>query len=199
MAIGKMITALWLVRFSTNPLTCLVSILKRPFAYGQSCSSKPQATSKPSKREKNSSKKTEGRNRTETGGISSPDDANQNEPRTTNEPSATNPNPNLRSRPQMSLPPKPKSLYPPFILGLAMVARGEVGYLIASIAESQGMFSGSSSEGSSDIYLVVIWAISLCTLIGPVLVGTLVRRVKKLQQSRKDSGSGTDPLGVWGI
>jgi hypothetical protein len=80
-----------------------------------------------------------------------------------------------------------------------MVARGEVGYLIASIAESQGIFSGSSSEGSSDIYLVVIWAISLCTLIGPVLVGTLVRRVKKLQQSRRDSGSGPDPLGVWGI
>jgi hypothetical protein len=81
-----------------------------------------------------------------------------------------------------------------------MVARGEVGYLIASIAESQGIFSsGSSSEGSSDIYLVVIWAISLCTLIGPILVGTLVRRVKKLQQSRKDSGSGPDPLGVWGI
>jgi Kef-type K+ transport system membrane component KefB len=100
----------------------------------------------------------------------------------------------------MSLPPKPKSLYPPFILGLAMVARGEVGYLIASIAESQGIFSsGSSSEGSSDIYLVVIWAISLCTLIGPILVGTLVRRVKKLQQSRKDSGSGPDPLGIWGI
>ncbi|KAJ5990934.1 hypothetical protein N7522_011141 [Penicillium canescens] len=199
MAIGKMITALWLVRFSTNPLTCLVSILKRPFAYVQSCCSKPQATSKPSKREKSSSKKTEGRNRTETGGISSPDNSNQEEPRTTNEPSATNPNPNLRPRSHMSLPPKPKSLYPPFILGLAMVARGEVGYLIASIAESQGIFSGSSSEGSSDIYLVVIWAISLCTLIGPILVGTLVRRVKKLQQSRKDSGSGPDPLGVWGI
>jgi hypothetical protein len=100
----------------------------------------------------------------------------------------------------MSLPPKSKSLYPPFILGLAMVARGEVGYLIASIAESQGIFSSvSSSDGSSDIYLVVIWAISLCTLVGPIMVGTLVRRVKKLQQSREISGSGSDPLGVWGI
>ena len=103
------------------------------------------------------------------------------------------------SRPdsRISLPPKPKSLYPPSILGLAMVARGEVGYLIASIAESQGIFSSESSEGPSEIYLVVIWAISLCTLIGPILVGTLVRRVKKLQRLRGDIGS--DPLGVWGI
>lgn len=77
-----------------------------------------------------------------------------------------------------------------------MVARGEVGYLIASIAESQGIFSNGSSEGPSEIYLVVIWAITLCTLVGPILVGTLVKRVKKLQMSRE---RGSDPLGVWGI
>lgn len=97
----------------------------------------------------------------------------------------------------MSLPPKPKSLYPPFILGLAMVARGEVGYLIASLAESQGMFSSGSNGEISEIYLVVIWAISICTLVGPISVGTIVKRVKKLQQSRESLGA--DPLGVWGI
>ncbi|EED13294.1 sodium/hydrogen antiporter, putative [Talaromyces stipitatus ATCC 10500] len=99
---------------------------------------------------------------------------------------------------RLSLPPKPKSLYPPSILGLAMIARGEIGYLIASLAQSQGIFSNGTLKGSSDIYLVVIWAISLCTLVGPVAVGTLTKRVKKLQRLRVDSG-GEDPLGVWGI
>lgn len=82
-----------------------------------------------------------------------------------------------------------------------MVARGEIGYLIASIAETNGIFSqqhSSSGGGSSQIYLVVIWAITLCTFVGPMSVGTLVRRVKKLQKQRKRSG-GPDPLGVWGI
>lgn len=78
-----------------------------------------------------------------------------------------------------------------------MVARGEVGYLIASLAESQRIFSSGSNAETSEIYLVAIWAISICTLIGPISVGTLVKRVKKLQQSR--DGSGADPLGAWGI
>ena len=79
-----------------------------------------------------------------------------------------------------------------------MVARGEIGYLIASLAQSKGMFgTGSSGAGTSEIYLVIIWAISICTLIGPICVGTLVKRVKKLQEIRGDSGP--DPLGVWGI
>lgn len=103
-----------------------------------------------------------------------------------------------RPRSPLSLPPKPKSLYPPAILGLAMVSRGEIGYLIASLAESQGMFSNGETEGSSETYLVIIWAISLCTLFGPICVGTLVKRVKKLQQQRVGSGA-PDPLGVWGI
>ena len=96
-----------------------------------------------------------------------------------------------------TFPPKPKSLYPPSILGLAMVARGEIGYLIASLAQSQDMFASGSSGEISEIYLVIIWAISICTLIGPICVGTLVKRVKKLQEMRGNSGS--DPLGVWGI
>ena len=78
-----------------------------------------------------------------------------------------------------------------------MIARGEVGYLIASLAQSQGMFASGSLGGISEIYLVVIWAISICTLVGPICVGTLVKRVKKLRESRGSSGS--DPLGVWGI
>lgn len=175
MAIGKMITGLWLVRFSSNPIAGLVSILRKPFTYAHSCAKR---TDKPSKKKS--------RDKTQAPNTGTDQSVSQSSPRSDGSPASS----------QLSMPPKPKSLYPSSILGLAMVARGEVGYLIASIAESQGIFSNGSSEGPSDIYLVVVWAISLCTLIGPILVGTLVRRVKKLQLSRDQ---GADPLGVWGI
>lgn len=80
---------------------------------------------------------------------------------------------------------KPLSLYPASIIGTAMMARGEIGFLIASLAETTGLFASSSepsSTGSSEIYLVVTWAIVLCTIIGPLGVGTLVRRVRRLQK-----------------
>ncbi|PPJ61041.1 hypothetical protein CBER1_02016 [Cercospora berteroae] len=96
--------------------------------------------------------------------------------------------------------PKPKSLYPSSILGMAMVSRGEIGFLISSVAESRGVFG---AEGQNSTFLIVTWAILLCTLIGPITVGLLVRRVRRLQKEerRKASGSGQkeDPLGVWGI
>lgn len=81
-----------------------------------------------------------------------------------------------------------------------MVARGEIGYLIASLAETDGIFSSSEQQNSdsSELYLVVVWAITLCTIIGPICVGTLVKRVKTLQARRVNSG-GEDPLGSWGV
>lgn len=82
-----------------------------------------------------------------------------------------------------------------------MITRGEIGFLIASLAESQGIFASTSSNergGSSRIYLVVIWAITLCTIIGPITMGSIVRRVKKLQLRHEASG-GPDPLGMWGV
>jgi hypothetical protein len=94
-----------------------------------------------------------------------------------------------------------RSLYPASIVGLAMIARGEIGYLIASVAETGGLFAQPGKEtnnGNSEIYLVVVWAITLCTIIGPICVGTLVKRVKSLQAQRGQSGS-PDPLGVWGV
>ncbi|KAE8387035.1 Sodium/hydrogen exchanger family-domain-containing protein [Aspergillus alliaceus] len=96
--------------------------------------------------------------------------------------------------PTSSLPPQPKSLYPASILGLAMVSRGEVGYLIASLAESKGIFGTSSGGHSSETYLVVVWAISLCTLLGPICVGTLVKRVKALQRERCECGDMLGPV-----
>lgn len=92
--------------------------------------------------------------------------------------------------------PKPLSLYPASILGIAMVARGEIGFLISAVAESNGIF-GSSSTGDSEIFLIVTWAIVLCTIIGPLGVGLLVRRVRRLESCK---GKGTkDVLGVWGV
>ena len=97
----------------------------------------------------------------------------------------------------VTAPPKPKSFYQSSILELAMVARGEVGYLIASLAQSKGIFASGSSDEISEIYLVVIWAISICTVVGPICVGTLVKRAKKLETMRTTNIS--DPLGSWGI
>ncbi|KAL0955288.1 hypothetical protein HGRIS_004178 [Hohenbuehelia grisea] len=99
---------------------------------------------------------------------------------------------------------QPLSLYPASMLGLAMVARGEIGFLISSIAESNGIFGTQASvEGaassSSDIYIVVTWAIALCTMIGPMALGLLVKRVKALRQFERGQASGKDdPLGIWG-
>ncbi|PSN58682.1 hypothetical protein BS50DRAFT_566557 [Corynespora cassiicola Philippines] len=100
-------------------------------------------------------------------------------------------------------PQKPFSLHPPLILALAMCARGEIGFLISGVAESNGIFSSpdDASPDSSDIFLVVTWAIVLCTIIGPLGVGLSVRRVRKLQErkNQEQDGSGRDVLGVWGV
>jgi hypothetical protein len=84
-----------------------------------------------------------------------------------------------------------------------MCARGEIGFLISGVAESKGVFSprGGISNGPSDIFLVVTWAIVLCTIAGPLGVGLSVRRVKKLQERKREQQEGTDRdvLGVWGV
>ena len=107
-----------------------------------------------------------------------------------------------------SSPRKPISLYSPAILGSAMVARGEIGFLISAIAQSNGIFDTESSSTStnqeSDIFLLVTWAIVLCTLLGPLCVGALATRVKKLErESSSTEGRNTegrrDVLGVWGV
>lgn len=85
---------------------------------------------------------------------------------------------------------KPLSLYPAAILGTAMTARGEIGFLIASLAATTGVFD-------QEIYLVITWAVVLCTIIGPLSVGTLVRRVKRLDGAEERRLDG--PLGIWGV
>lgn len=82
------------------------------------------------------------------------------------------------------------SLYPPCALGAAMVARGEIGFLISAVSQSRGIFAGQESDG--DLFLIVTWAIFLCTFVGPLGVGVLVRRVRVLDNR------GSSVLGSWG-
>ncbi|KAI2636752.1 Sodium/hydrogen exchanger [Xylaria nigripes] len=99
---------------------------------------------------------------------------------------------------RLATPPKPISLYPAAVMGCAMVARGEIGFLISSTAESQGVFRRADEDASkaSELFLIVTWAIFLCTIFGPLCTGLLVRRIKKLEALR--SGS-RNVLGVWGM
>jgi Kef-type K+ transport system membrane component KefB len=93
---------------------------------------------------------------------------------------------------------KATSLYPAAIVGTAMVARGEIGFLISSLAQSRGIFD---SDGGV-IFLVVTWAIMLCTILGPLAVGLLVKRVRRLEKSnhsRAGQERPRDVLGVWGV
>ncbi|CAO3697338.1 unnamed protein product [Umbelopsis ramanniana] len=65
--------------------------------------------------------------------------------------------------------PDEHSILAAVLLGTSMIARGEVGLLIANLAYSEG---GPLHQES---FLVCIWAILICTVIGPVGVGTLAR------------------------
>jgi hypothetical protein len=99
---------------------------------------------------------------------------------------------------------KPISLYPGAMLGWAMVARGEIGFLISSIAESNGIWRMENETdnnrdvgSSSNLFITVTWAIFLCTFIGPIMFGLIVRRVKRVE---KVSGSERrNVLGTWGV
>jgi hypothetical protein len=91
---------------------------------------------------------------------------------------------------QASQRPKPISLYPASILGTAMMARGEIGFLISAIAESKGIFASldNDARGPSHIFLIVTWAIVICTFLGPLCVGLLIRRVNRLRKDRAKQG-----------
>ncbi|EYB34480.1 hypothetical protein FG05_01995 [Fusarium graminearum] len=98
-------------------------------------------------------------------------------------------------------PEKALSLYPACIVGIGMVARGEIGYLISALAESKGIFGRSENGQSSEIFLIVTWAITLCTVVGPVCVGLIVNRVRKLENGSQKARGETkrNVLGAWGV
>ncbi|KAI0755464.1 hypothetical protein BC629DRAFT_1684279 [Irpex lacteus] len=71
---------------------------------------------------------------------------------------------------------------PALFLGIAMVSRGEIGLLVVQIAHDP-----QSSLLGDDTYLIAVWSILLCTLVGPIGVGIVVRRWGKWLQR-----------GIWG-
>jgi hypothetical protein len=86
-----------------------------------------------------------------------------------------------QTEPRPSGPPNAVAL----LLGFAMITRGEIGFLIASLSQSSGTLSLQHRDGSvleipgEELFLVIIWAVVLCTIVGPVAVGFIVRRLKK--------------------
>lgn len=69
------------------------------------------------------------------------------------------------------------------LIGLAMIARGEVGFLIASLAQSSDTLifrshgGSENNPGNEDLFVVLVWAITLCTIIGPLGVGIMTKRL----------------------
>lgn len=213
MIFAKLICGLWLVRLGPLPRAKDISNLL------SSLTSSNSAINEPSQRPSNApGEKTEEATastdtptcpepavmRQNSGGIQhrsrapAPNSENTSNSTSPSTPSASNTaNTANTSRPRTGLL-KPKSLYPGAILGSAMVSRGEIGFLISSVAEANGVFGGQG--GNDDEFIIVTWAILLCTLVGPITVGILVRRVKRLQEMERRGARGRmDPLGVWGV
>jgi hypothetical protein len=67
------------------------------------------------------------------------------------------------------------SLSPAIFLGLSLVARGEIGFLILAIAREGGIVGQETNELSLQAYNVAVWAIVLNTFFGPLLLGVLLR------------------------
>lgn len=206
MIFAKVICGLWLIRFDGMPQAkdvskFLASIRLPAFT---SMASKRKATNETAEKPARTTSALDSHQRPQTAVLRQSNTSLHGSPPVAtdaHEQTAVPPGSNCRttantSRKRSALP-RPKSLYPAAILGSAMVARGEIGFLISSVAESQGVFG---EGGGSEEFLVVTWAILLCTLIGPITVGLLVKRVKRLQQAERSRANGQeDPLGIWGV
>ncbi|KAL2074321.1 hypothetical protein VTL71DRAFT_8099 [Oculimacula yallundae] len=211
MLLAKLITGVWLIRLNISwPKSHLPQVLRSVLKLPVSCFGRPNAkkTSAKSSQPVSALGVQEAQDTSHELTNKGGNDANTSPALTSPEQPPAHPDPSHPSTPVSTSPrtakmKKPLSLYPAAILSTAMTARGEIGFLIASLAETTGLFSpsGTPSSESSDIYLVVTWAIVLCTIIGPLAVGTLVKRVRRLQGERGEgdrSGKG-DPLGIWGV
>lgn len=69
-----------------------------------------------------------------------------------------------------------------------MIARGEIGFLIASLSFSAGTLTVQSAASTSydkpassqDLFLSITWAVVLCTVFGPIGVGIVVRKLRRM-------------------
>ncbi|OTA89275.1 hypothetical protein M434DRAFT_398691 [Hypoxylon sp. CO27-5] len=204
MAIAKVLCGLWLVRFPIS----MGSLAEK---FGSFVSSRyrllfsrfrrNQKSNSSSLKETPAERAQPGPTSQDAGNSASRDgqgvlSLSQEEPRESATPSESN-----NALAGSATPAKPLSLYPAAIISSAMVARGEIGFLISAVAESNGVFrrpSDGAGTGASVLFLIVTWAIVLCTIFGPICVGVLVRRVKKLERKAERTGA-RDVLGVWGV
>ncbi|CEH14361.1 hypothetical protein CBOM_02214 [Ceraceosorus bombacis] len=63
---------------------------------------------------------------------------------------------------------------PALLLGLCLVSRGEVGFIIINLAREAGILPASSPQGN-DAFNIGVWAIVLNTLFGPLAVGFFLK------------------------
>jgi hypothetical protein len=204
MVFAKVICGLWLVRFASMPraksiskslsslgLSALGSMKTWLKASGAASEKSPQAETTTAQRPQDTMARQSSNPLQQFPAAGSSQDATGVDASTRDSRPVAN-----TTRKRTALP-RPKSLYPAAILGSAMVSRGEIGFLISSVAEANGVFG---EGGNTEEFLVVTWAILLCTLIGPITVGLLVKRVRRLQQAERQKLNGQeDPLGVWGV
>lgn len=76
--------------------------------------------------------------------------------------------------------------YAVLLLSCAMTTRGEIGFLVSAIGQSVGVLV------PEEVYLVVIWAIVLCTLLGPIGTGFIVRKIRTANEM-----GAVNVLGAW--
>lgn len=101
---------------------------------------------------------------------------------------------------------------PAAIISLAMIARGEIGFLIASLSFGANTLTVQSAASvrydkiasNEELFLVIIWAVVLSTLLGPIGVGIVVRKLRYLDRESSNSSPNEVPnevrdltLGTW--
>ena len=70
------------------------------------------------------------------------------------------------------------------LVGFAMIARGEIGFLIASLSQSSDTLTlrrrddTDIEHSGEDLFLVITWAVVICTITGPLGVGLIVKRLR---------------------
>jgi Kef-type K+ transport system membrane component KefB len=78
-------------------------------------------------------------------------------------------------------------VWPPAVfLGLSLVARGEIGFLIINVARQAGILACTSDSPTAlQAFDVGVWAITMNTFIGPTVIGILLRSKGILAEIQK--------------
>lgn len=73
----------------------------------------------------------------------------------------------------LTIPPSESRWLAPLTIGLSLMARGEIGFLILGLAQDSGLVVDDG--GGRDAYRITIWALLLTTLAGPIACGILLK------------------------